>query len=413
MIDSGYKMGLQENAMRLAIYRYAKVQMVELMGGWAQSVPEAEIKVSFGRQMYQDMVHADLLGKRLPELKVRRKQRQLVAPSDSFVRMLEKIWKAEDSVRRMIALYRILKPGLVEALSDHLVSIALPEDEPTERILRSIIETERDNIEWGEEVISRLMPEREGKQPEYLTWQKELEAAWTDCGGITPGVPESSSYTFLKEFEYSLQPVRDARWTIADDVSGYTEKGWSFDTVEGKLHLLHDLLNSEFVTVERMGRILAEFPDLPWETRFDMARQAWDEARHAEIIQRRLEELGGYVGMYPINFWGWEMDVNRPDPLERLALSNMTFERESSKHVREWILQAKRTDDPASVHVLEYILADEVTHVQYGLHWVDALTKDDPERRKRVLEYPRSVLANRHPVGVKFGETTDRRDNIQ
>jgi uncharacterized ferritin-like protein (DUF455 family) len=141
----------------------------------------------------------------------------------------------------------------------------------------------------------------------------------------------------------------------------------------------------------------------------DMAHQAWDEARHAEIVRRRLEELGGHVGMFRTSCFGWEQDVNRPDPLERLALSNMTFESESCKHLRDWITKAKKAGDTRSVQLLEFLLADEVNHVLYGTHWVDELTKNDPERRKRVLAYPEKVLNEHHPVGVKFEETTYER----
>ena len=158
-----------------------------------------------------------------------------------------------------------------------------------------------------------------------------------------------------------------------------------------------------------MGRILADFPDLPWQMKLDMARQAWDEARHAEIVQGRLEELGGRVGMFKTSCWGWEQDVNRPDPLERLALSNMTFESESCKHLRDWIRKAKEGGDGRSVQLLEFLLADEVNHVLYGVHWIDELTRDDPERRKRVLAYPNRVLEAQHPVGVRFNETINAR----
>lgn len=203
--------------------------------------------------------------------------------------------------------------------------------------------------------------------------------------------------------------MRDERWEIITDPGQFTEKNWSFDSQEGKTHLLHDLLNSEFITVERMGRIIADFPEIPWQMKMDMVHQAWDEARHAEIVQRRLEELGGHVGMYRTSCWGWEQDVNRPDPLERLALSNMTFESESCKHLRDWIVKAKEGKDERSVQLLEFLLADEVNHVLYGIHWIDELTRDDPERRKRVLGYPEKVLAGDHPVGVRFNETINAR----
>jgi uncharacterized ferritin-like protein (DUF455 family) len=394
---------VQENLQLLGKYRYAEIQAMELMGSWAYTMIQPDIKIAFGRHMYQDAVHADLIGKRIPELKGRSKQYQYIAPSDEYVKVVETIWKAGDELRRMIGLYRVLKPVVIEALRQHLGNIELPADEPTAYILRHIADEEEDHVAWAETVIPRLATPHEKEKAEK--WGKELKERLLKAGGLWVEGKQAGTYTFKKTHPYSKLPVRDARWNVILSEAEFVEKNWSFDTNEGKLHLLHDLLNSEFITVERMGRILADCPDIPWQMKMDMAHQAWDEARHAEIVQRRLEELGGHVGMFPTSCFGWEQDVNRPDPLERLALSNMTFESESCKHLRDWIAKAKRTGDTRSQQLVEFLLADEVNHVLYGVHWIDELTKDDPERRKRVLAYPDQVLATQHPVGVYFKET--------
>lgn len=399
---------VNQNLELLGKYRYVEIQMMELMGSWAYTIVEPEIKIGFGRQMYQDAVHADMLGKRLPELKGRSEHFHYIAPSDEFVKLLEKVWQAHDSLRRMVALHRVLKPALVAAYEYHLEHAELPADEPTAYILRNILDEERDHSEWGETIIHASIV-----SPDLLKlatqWQQELENALHEAGGIRGEGKAAGAISFKKTHPYSKRPARDSRWKIIVNDSEFTEKNWSFDNDEGKRRLLHDLLNSEFITIERMGRILADCPEIPWQMKMDMAHQAWDEARHAEIVQRRLEELGGHVGMYRTSCFGWEQDVNRPDPLERLALSNMTFESESCKHLRDWIAKAKKVGDTRSVQLLEFLLADEVNHVLYGTHWVDELTKNDPERRKRVLAYPEKVLNEHHPVGVKFEETTYER----
>ncbi len=395
---------VQRNLDLLGRYRYTEIQLMELMGSWAYTMVDPEIKIGYGRQMFQDSVHADLLGKRIPELKGRSQHFHSIPPSDEFVKLLEKIWTTQDELLRMVALYRVLKPELIKVYRYHLEHLELPADEPTAYILRHIADEEYDHVEWADKVIDRLAAtSRRGD--EAGAWQKELEADLQKAGGVWGDGKRQGTYAFTKTHPHSKLPARDSRWNIIEKPGEFTEKNWSFDTTEGKLHLLHDLLNSEFITVERMGRILADFPEIPWQMKMDMARQAWDEARHAEIVQRRLEELGGHVGMYPTSCFGWEQDVNRPDPLERLALSNMTFESESCKHLRDWIAKAKATGDTRSHQLVDFLLADEVNHVLYGIHWIDELTKNDPERRKRVLAYPDQVLADQHPVGVYFKET--------
>ena len=83
----------------------------------------------------------------------------------------------------------------------------------------------------------------------------------------------------------------------------------------------------------------------------------------------------------------------------------MTFESESCKHLRDWIAKAKKVGDTRSVQLLEFLLADEVNHVLYGTHWVDELTKNDPERRKRVLAYPEKVLTEYLNFAAKVAKT--------
>jgi uncharacterized ferritin-like protein (DUF455 family) len=397
-------LNVQRNLELLGRYQYLEIQFMELMGSWAYTIVDPEIKIGFGRQMFQDAVHADLLGKRIPELKGRSAHFRCIPPSDGVVRLIEGVWKTEGDLARMAALYRVLKPALIEAYAEHIRLAEIPADEPTAYILRHIADEERDHCAWAGKIIARLPAD-----PRTDVWERELKASLADAGDLTGSGKKRGTYAFTKVHEYSVLPSRDSRWKIITDPAEFTEKNWSFDTQVGKQHLLHDLLNSEFITVERMGRILADFPGIPWQMKLDMARQAWDEARHAEIVQRRLEELGGSVGMFRTSCWGWEQDVNRPDPLERLALSNMTFESESCKHLRDWIRKAKEEHDERSVQLLEFLLADEVNHVLYGIHWIDELTKDDPERRARVLAYPNQVLAAQHPVGVRFNETINAR----
>jgi uncharacterized ferritin-like protein (DUF455 family) len=40
---------------------------------------------------------------------------------------------------------------------------------------------------------------------------------------------------------------------------------------------------------------------------------------------------------------------------------------------------------------VDYVLADEITHVRFGSEWVRAFTKDDPEHFERTQEFRRQV----------------------
>ena len=61
------------------------------------------------------------------------------------------------------------------------------------------------------------------------------------------------------------------------------------------------------ITLEIAALCLVDFPNAPWELRMELARQCWDEARHVQLYYRRLKELGGWKGMYPIANLDWSM----------------------------------------------------------------------------------------------------------
>src|SRR5205085_4386622 len=75
---------------------------------------------------------------------------------------------------------------------------------------------------------------------------------------------------------------------------------------------LHRHMHNEMQTLEIVAQTLADFPDAPWELRLEMARQCWDETRHSAVLYRRLCELGGYKGQFPVmNFeWGVVLLLN-------------------------------------------------------------------------------------------------------
>ena len=40
---------------------------------------------------------------------------------------------------------------------------------------------------------------------------------------------------------------------------------------------------------------------------------------------------------------------------------------------------------------VDFVLADEITHVRMGSRWLNELTRGDPERRRRAIEFQDSI----------------------
>lgn len=175
-------------------------------------------------------------------------------------------------------------------------------------------------------------------------------------------------------------PARDDRFTLLQP-GKKMPKARPLDTPEGKVRLLHiALINLEIPAIEVCGRMIAEFPDTPWELKLDLARQIWDEARHAEMCADRLLELGGTIGQFPCHHRVWEHSVAGPTLAERFVTTQRLHEGNGLDQTLLARDAFAEMGDRASSQIMDYIMADEVLHVRAGIRWVDRLHPDPADR---------------------------------
>ena len=153
---------------------------------------------------------------------------------------------------------------------------------------------------------------------------------------------------------------------------------------------VHGIMVGELQAMEGAGRTVYDFPDAPWEFTMDMARQVWDESRHVEIYIRLLEHLDGYVGEFPETTILWRCACAE-DAAARVAGVNRGLEGLACDVFNQLIHIARKIEDPVLEHAVDFVLADEITHVRMGSRWLNALTEGDPERRKRAIEFQESI----------------------
>jgi uncharacterized ferritin-like protein (DUF455 family) len=160
---------------------------------------------------------------------------------------------------------------------------------------------------------------------------------------------------------------------------------------ETRLRLrMHGIFVGELQALEGAGRSLWDFPDAPWEFKMNMARQCWDETRHVQIYEKLLAHVGGWVGMFPESTFLFECACNE-DPALRVAGVNRGLEGLACDVFRDMIRYAEKTGDETMRQAIDFVLADELTHVRFGSEWVKEFTKDDPERFERAQEFRRRV----------------------
>ena len=112
---------VDESAKTVRHYRYAVERMMRILGGWIALTPELSAKLLMGRHVWDCAQHADAWGKRLPEL---RAAAQVSEPPNArlvaFMDALEAAETPEQTIERVVGVYRVLKPHLLATYEAHL-----------------------------------------------------------------------------------------------------------------------------------------------------------------------------------------------------------------------------------------------------------------------------------------------------
>jgi len=149
---------------------------------------------------------------------------------------------------------------------------------------------------------------------------------------------------------------------------------------------LHGIFVGELQAMEAAGRTVWDFPDAPWEFKMNMARQTWDEARHVQIFEKLMDHAGAEIGEYPESTFLFETSCN-DDPVLRVTGVNRCLEGLACDAFRSLIEYGKAVGDMKLEQAIDFVLADEITHVRFGSEWSREFTRDDPERARRAKEF--------------------------
>lgn len=191
-------------------------------------------------------------------------------------------------------------------------------------------------------------------------------------------------------------PARDACFQVVSrDVDMHEHEGMS---ELARREMVHRHMTNEITSIDIAADCLAEFPDAPWDLRMELARQCWDESRHVRVLHRRLQEMGGYKGEFPISTLEWSVTCAIDNLPGRLATQNRTLEAGAIDVVSGLTGAYRYAGDEATATMLEGINADEVQHVRFANRWIKRLARQDP----RVLMKMASAIRFLAEANAKF-----------
>lgn len=172
-------------------------------------------------------------------------------------------------------------------------------------------------------------------------------------------------------------PARDSRFIVKDR---WIEcLNLPSDDPLHQVEFFHRQMNEEINSLESSARNLSDFPEADWEIRMWLARQCADEARHAAMFRRILEERGGNVGQYPVLNFQYRIITKIDNLVGRLAVQNRSFEAGGIDAIAFGFNNAQTKGDPELAELYETQLADEIVHVRFANQWIHTSIKKNPK----------------------------------
>jgi Protein of unknown function (DUF455) len=378
---------VDQNANRFSNYFHVLRELVHQSNGWLPLVPAFEAKYALGDHIHDDARAVTKVRRRLYEL--RHPSDYPGAPGAELGSLLNRMAGATGPAEYLAIAYGEAKPALARAIEIHLDTLDPVSDEPSERLLRRLLARQRRHIaELG-------LPDRgEGAATRDIgALPIELKAPPRELH-VLPPLDEPARDDFVQ-----VTPEGDPFLTEALYVNDPDENHVPVEAEEQR-HFFHALMDAELCAAELMARNSHEHPEMPWDFHVDMARQTWDEVRHARIHQILMPtELGCEWGDYPIGF-SYFRSIYALDLLDRLALFNGTSEQKAMwRHSHRRKVLIERGQETVA-KVFDYLLADEVPHVHNGVRWgTHLLGGDEGAYRARVRELREGLDRTGVPAG--------------
>ena len=208
---------------------------------------------------------------------------------------------------------------------------------------------------------------------------------------------------------FNPSQARDERFVVVDrwqDLVTFPD-----GTPERNKEFLHRQMNEEVNVLEQAAQSLVDFPSADWGIRKSLARQAADEARHALFFIRMMKRRGVSIGDYPVQNFVYRAISKVDSLLGRLALVNRTFEADAVDATAFGVQESREAGDLEMTELFDVLHAEEMSHLSFGVRWVNARVKENPaslmvvaaamsRASKAFAQVFESAPAGRHPVSV-------------
>ncbi|MDF2960504.1 MAG: hypothetical protein K0S39_2239, partial [Paenibacillus sp.] len=373
--------GVEKNAKALQRYRFIHEGLLRTAAGHLPAREDWNLKAALAKHLYEDAEAVDLLRKRITEL--RTSPAVLNHEPDAALSLLmDELIQARNDLELTAGIYTVIKPAMLRTYKKHMTDTQQIVDQPTIRILRTLIADLEDQISWGGEMVSHL--ESSGVYPdgaaEFTAKLTEFLTSAGDIDGLQ-GKTTALPYRWRSYDAYKLplKSVRDPRLMGPVTWARTSVANPPDDPVLKSLYAKMRVRQEEMTAAELIAGVIYSQKNMPWEFYKDLARHLWDEVRHALFGQAALESEGLDWMSQPQ--YTSDYDVNAPKiPGAQYTWLSIGIEEGAMKRpgkAGEFEFCRDEAKHPLMTQFQDYDWADEVVHAHLGRKWSPDLIGED------------------------------------
>jgi hypothetical protein len=371
--------GVEGNAAALRRFAFVERRLVQALAGWLPAAPEMEAKYAFGRHLWEDAEHAELLRRRVRQLRTGERALE-AAPSHRLGLLMDELVYADDTAEFVAGAYGVAKAELLAAYRRHMAETQPLVDQPTLRILRIIVAEEQEQIAWGQEALDHLAGEPAALR-RVEAWRGHLRAFLGGAGGVAGrepapegDVPVGRAAT-RPRYEIPREVAREPafRATPGRFAPGERPEEWP------PLHAMARARWYEMQAAEGLAMSIYEHGEaMPWEFSYDLARHCWDEVRHCMFGRVFMRQLGLNERDAPMMVGNGNFN-RRLSPYERYVRLGIMIEQAAMAKTgkrREYEL-CREQGNALAAQFQDYDWADEVLHAQLARKWTAQMAEEE------------------------------------
>ncbi len=292
-----------------------------------------------------------------------------------------------------------MRKALLEAYRSHPETTWSGFDQPTVKLTEQVIPAIERQVAWAEQFFETI----KANYPGWEAWTRYIAGLLAADGGVTgadqkvPALERPANHDLLLPW---MTCQREAGWPIFNPDADF-EPDRKAQPEAHRLWRFKHYLN-EMTAAETLGSILWMTPEMVWEYQHNVARHLWDELRHSQLGQTRVQQLGLKISEVPQVVQIYNVMMKLP-AVEQYALLTTVIEPngmpEKVANREHW----EEIHDEISAAAVSYDWSDENFHVRWGAKWTPVLleTYGYKETPKQIAERMDAWLMENTPVKMQ------------